>query len=529
MAIDTELAAAPTIPAALIRAAGRWGHREAVADVQAGQHTRLTWAQLLEEVRTFAAALVSRGIHSGDRIALWAPNTHHWIVAALGVHYAGAILIPVNTRYTGAEALDLVQRSHAKALVVAGTFLQTERLAQLRDAAGDLARNTELHTLVRVPLDVGDAAERTVLEWNDFRALATDHLRHEADARAAALTGDDIADILFTSGTTGRSKGVLATHAQGLTVGRIWGATGDMSERDRYLIVSPFFHSYGYKAGILVCLVHGAAMIPLAVYSPVAAMQLIQDERASVCPGAPTIFQTILDHPRRTEFDLASLRFATTGAAIVPVVLMERMQRELSFQIVVTAYGLTETSGFVSTCVAGDDDATVANTCGRAIEGMEMTLSEQGEVLVRGPLVMQGYLDDPDSTAKTINADGWLHTGDIGEIDERGYLKITDRLKDMYISGGFNVYPAEIEQTLARLDGVAESAVIGVPDQRMGEVGRAFVRRRPGAELREEDVLTYCTEKLAKFKAPRSVVFVEEFPRNAAGKILKRDLRNGRT
>jgi acyl-CoA synthetase (AMP-forming)/AMP-acid ligase II len=526
VATDTALAEVQTSPAALRRAGGKWGDREAVADVQSGQNTRLTWAQLLEQVRSFAAALIVRGVEPGDRVAIWAPNTRHWIVAALGIHYAGAILIPVNTRYTGAEALDLVQRSHATALVVAGAFLKSERLADLHAAAdGDLAGDTELHTIVRIPLDGGDSADQAAVDWDDFLALATAGLRRQADARADALTGDNIADILFTSGTTGRSKGVLATHEQGLAVGRIWGATGNMSESDRYLILSPFFHSYGYKAGIFACLVHGAAMIPLAVYSPAAAMQLIQDEKASVCPGAPTIFQTILDDPRRSEFDLSSLRFATTGAAIVPVVLMERMQAELGFDIVVTAYGLTEASGFVSTCVAGDDDVTVATTCGRVIEGMEMTLSEQGEILVRGHLVMKGYLDDPESTAKAIDPDGWLHTGDIGEIDDRGYLKITDRLKDMYINGGFNVYPAEVEQALARLEGVVESAVIGVPDERMGEVGRAFVLRRPGSELNEDQVLTYCREKLAKFKAPLSVVFVDEFPRNAAGKILKRELR----
>ncbi|WP_127781897.1 FadD3 family acyl-CoA ligase [Rhodococcus sp. X156] len=526
MATDTGDGAVPTTPHALRRAAARWGGRTAVADVQPGQDVRLTWSELLEEVRSFAGALVGSGVQAGDRVAVWAPNTHHWIIAALGVHYAGATLIPVNTRYTGAETLDLVQRSHSVALVAAGTFLKSDRLAELRAAAdGDLAAATELHTIVRVPLGAADAPVEGVLEWDDFLATGTDELRTQADGRADALTGDDIADILFTSGTTGRSKGVLATHQQGVTVGRLWGAIGDMAEDDRYLIASPFFHSYGYKAGILVCLYYGATMIPLSVYSPTAAMALIQDERATVFPGAPTIFQTILDAPERADHDLSSLRFATTGAAIVPVVLMERMQAELGFEVVVTAYGLTETSGFVSTCLPGDDDVTVATTCGRAIEGMEMRLSEQGELLVRGPLVMKGYLDDPEATAQTIDPDGWLHTGDVGTIDEQGYLRITDRLKDMYISGGFNVYPAEVEQALARLDGVVESAVIGVPDHRLGEVGRAFVRVRPGSALTADDVIAYSKEKLAGFKVPRSVVLVDEFPRNAGGKILKRELR----
>ncbi len=289
-------------------------------------------------------------------------------------------------------------------------------------------------------------------------------------------------------------------------------------------MVNPYFHTFGYKAGILPSVLFGVTMLPLAVYSPSDATKLVSDERATVFPGAPTIFQTILDDPKRAEFDLSSLRLVVTGASIVPVVLVERLQSELGIETVITAYGLTEASGFVSTCTPDDDDETVANTCGRAFEGMEIKLGENGEVLARGDMVMVGYLDDPEATAATIDADGWLHTGDIGTIDENGNLKITDRLKDMYICGGFNVYPAEVEQTLARLDGVTESAVVGVPDDRLGEVGRAYITVRDGADLTEEKVIAFAKEHLANFKVPRSVVFVDAFPRNASGKVLKREL-----
>ncbi len=515
-------------PAALRRAAESWPDREAVADIQPGQDARWTWTDLLAEVRRFAAGLLARGVGHGDRVVIWAPNTRHWVVAALGVQYVGGTVVPANTRYTGSETLELVQRTHAVAAVVAGAFLGSERIADLTAAAGgSLAAATELRTLVRIPLDGGDCAQPDVdlVDFADLQSLATEDLLAEADARADAVAGDDVADILFTSGTTGKSKGVVALHRQTIAGARAWGTNNGLTEDDRYLIVNPFFHSFGYKAGFLVCVLLGSTIIPLSVYSTGEAMRLIQSERATVLPGAPTIFQTLLDDPSRGEYDLSSLRLAVTGASVVPVVLVERMQSDLGLETVVTAYGQTETMGFISTTRADDDDVTISTTCGRAYPGMEIRIGAHGEILTRGEMVMQGYLDDPENTAEAIDPDGWLHTGDVGEIDADGNLRITDRLKDMYITGGFNVYPAEIEQALSRIDGVVEAAVIGVADERMGEVGKAVIVRRAGSGLTEQGVLDFCREHLANFKRPRSVEFVESFPRNASGKILKTDLR----
>jgi len=253
-----------------------------------------------------------------------------------------------------------------------------------------------------------------------------------------------------------------------------------------------------------------------------------------VFPGPPTIYQTILDHPERAARDLSSLRLAVTGAATVPVALVERMRCELTFDTVLTAYGLTE-AVVATMCRPGDDPRTVATTSGRAAADFEVRIAgpdggeakpgDPGEILLRGPNLMLGYLDDPAATRAAVDADGWLHTGDVGRLDDGGYLTITDRLKDMYICGGFNVYPAEVEQALARLDGVAESAVIGVPDARLGEVGRAYVVTRPGHDLDEAQVLAFCRERLANYKVPRQVVFRADLPRNPSGKPLKRLLR----
>ena len=477
-----------------------------------------TFAELRDEVRHTAAAIAGLGVNPGDRVALWSPNTWHWVVACLAIQYAGAVLVPLNTRYTAREAADILGRTRAPLLIAMGRFLGTDRTAEL-----DRRSLPQLRHVVRVPIDESDGT------WDDFVSGPRIPFP-ELDARATAVRPDDVSDILFTSGTTGRSKGVLCAHRQSLSAPAAWAACGRITRDDRYLCINPFFHNFGYKAGILACLQTGATLMPQLTFDPVQAMRIVQEHRITVLPGPPTIYQTLLDHPSRKDFDLGSLRFAVTGAATVPVVLIERMQAELDFDIVLTGYGLTEASGFGTMCRPEDDPVTVATSCGRPIADFELRIAAPddggaGEVLLRGPNVMLGYLDDPDATAATVDPDGWLHTGDIGTIDSAGNLRITDRLKDMYICGGFNVYPAEVEQALARLAGVADVAVIGVPDDRLGEVGRAFVVRRPDADLDEEAVISYSRDQLANFKAPRSVIFVAELPRNAGGKVVKTMLR----
>jgi acyl-CoA synthetase (AMP-forming)/AMP-acid ligase II len=520
-----------TIPAAVTRAASLFGDRVAIAEPGG---PRLTYRELAERAGALAAALAASGVEAGDRVAIWSPNTHHWVLAALGAQTAGATLVPVNTRFTGPEAADVIGRSGATALFAAGPFLGTDRLAALqaadRDRPGGLQR---LRLIVTIPVEPGHAntgvpgagwAGKDLIDWTELGLRAAGVAAGIAEQRAAGIRPGDVSDILFTSGTTGRSKGAMSSHRQALAVADAWAGCGEVTSADRYLVLNPFFHSFGYKAGLLVCLLTGAAIVPQLVYDPEQAMKLIESEQITVLPGAPTIYQTILDHPGRPAMDLSSLRLAVTGAASVPVVLVERMQAELSFDTVLTAYGLTE-AVVVTMCRPGDEPRVVATTSGRATAGFEIALAADGEILLRGPNVMLGYLDDPAATAEAIDPGGWLHTGDVGRLDEGGNLIITDRLKDMYICGGFNVYPAEVEQVLARLDGVAESAVIGVPDARLGEVGKAFIVTRPASELTADEVVAYCRERLANFKVPRQVEFRSQLPRNPSGKPLKRVLR----
>ncbi|BBY24270.1 3-((3aS,4S,7aS)-7a-methyl-1,5-dioxo-octahydro-1H-inden-4-yl)propanoate--CoA ligase FadD3 [Mycobacterium stomatepiae] len=505
---------ARTIPAALDRFVEQFPDHDALIT----DDRSFTATQLRDEVHRAAAALIALDVKAGDRVAVWSPNSWHWVIACLAIHHAGAAMVPLNTRYTASEAGDILARTEAPVLFAMGRFLGNDRLADL-----DRAALPALRHVVRIPIDTADGT------WDEFIARGKD--TDAVAERASAVVPDDVSDILFTSGTTGRSKGVLCAHRQSLSASASWAANGKMSSDDRYLCINPMFHNFGYKAGILACLQTGATLIPHLTFDPLRALQAIEQHRITVLPGPPTIYQTLLDHPARGDYDLSSLRFAVTGAATVPVVLVERMQSELDIDIVLTAYGLTEANGMGTSCRADDDAVTVATTCGRPFADFELRIDgadapgESGEVLLRGPNVMLGYLDDPEATAAAIDADGWLHTGDIGVLDQNGNLRITDRLKDMYICGGFNVYPAEIEQVLARMDGVVDAAVIGVPDERLGEVGRAFLVIRPGANLDEESVIAYTREHLANFKAPRSVRFVDALPRNAGGKVVKPQLR----
>jgi len=514
--------AAPSIPALLRTGATLWPEAEAVVDGE----VRLTFAGLVDAADAFAAALIARGIAPGDRVAIWAPNGWRWVVAAMGTVTAGAVLVPLNTRYKGAEAGYILRRTSARLLVTDDGFLDNRYVAMLGEE-----QLPALSTVVSMSPAAG------AVGWDELVAGGVGVERSAVRARAQEVGPDDLSDIFFTSGTTGLPKGAMLSHRQTIRLYTSWSELAGLRAGDRYLVVNPFFHTFGYKAGIIACLLRGATIVPQPVFDVSRTLDLIGRERITVMPGPPTLYISILDHADRAAHDLSSWRVAVTGATTVPVVMIERLRQELRLGTVLTAYGLTESCGTATMCRAEDDPVTIATTCGRAMADVEVRVAgadggtlpagEPGEVLIRGYNLMRGYLDDDEATKEAIDADGWLHSGDVGVMDERGYLRITDRLKDMFIVGGFNAYPAEIEQVLARHPAVAEAAVVGVPDERMGEVGRAFVVRRPGAEVDEVALIAYTREKLANFKVPRSVVFVESLPRNASGKVTKNALRAG--
>ncbi|MDF2260612.1 FadD3 family acyl-CoA ligase [Streptantibioticus ferralitis] len=515
-----------SVPQLVVEAARRYGSREAVVDGR----TRVSYAELASRVERAAAACAASGVELGDRVAIWAPNTLDWIVAALGAVSAGGVLVPLNTRFKGAEAAYVLGRTRARLLFVTGAFLGTSYVASLRRAAGGGPPDAAEGPLPGLPhlrdvVVLAEDAPPDFLTWKEFLAGGDTVPAGRVRARAAAVRPDAPSDIMFTSGTTGHPKGAVITHTQTLRVYGVWSELAGLTADDRYLIVNPFFHTFGYKAGIIACLLRGATMVPQSVFNVDTALANIATERISVLPGPPTLHQAILDHPVRAQHDLSALRLVVTGAAVVPLELVERLRGELRVATVLTAYGLTEASGTVTMCRPGDPPGVIASTCGRAIPDTEVRLAGNGEILVRGYNVMSGYFEEPEETAKAIDTEGWLHTGDVGVLDADGNIRITDRIKDMFIVGGFNAYPAEIERIVSRHPDVLEVAVVGIPDARLGEVGKAYVVRRPNSTVTGDDVIAWSRREMANYKVPREVEFLAELPRNASGKILKGALR----
>ena len=507
-----------------------WRDAEAVVEPE----RRVTYGELGELVNISTRAMMAAGVERGDCVAIWAPNGLGWIAAALGAQSAGAAVVPINTRFKGEEAAYVLSASKAATLVTTVGFLGTETVGMLR------AAETPLPHLRRIVLLEGSASATEspkgadVEHWRAFAARAERVTSAAASERRKSVRPTDTSDVLFTSGTTGRPKGVVMTHGQTVRQFRDWCEFAGLRPGDRYLIVNPFFHMFGYKAGWLASLLQGATIVPVPVFDVSTVLSLVETERITVLPGAPTIYRSILDHPERDRFDLHTLRVAITGAAEIPVALIEEMRAKLPFRSILTGYGLTE-AGTCTGTRPDDDVETIATTAGRAMPGLEVIVADAdgrelercatGELLVRGYSVMQGYLDDPEATAAAIDERGFLRTGDLATMDDRGYVRIVGRSKDMLIVGGFNVYPAEVENILLAHDAIAQVAVVGAPDQRMGEVAMAYVVPAPGRSVDAAAIIGWARARLANYKVPRYVVAVSELPTNATGKVMKDALR----
>jgi acyl-CoA synthetase (AMP-forming)/AMP-acid ligase II len=518
---------------------------------------RVSYAELGQEIVRSTRAAMAAGIEPGDRAAIWAPNGYQWLIAALGILGAGGVVVPLSSRFKGAEAAYALGRARARALFAVGRFLNCDYPAMLRDWLAQAGQALpELREVVLLdgpdpgtpdipgtPDTAGtpDAADAVATPgssdtpWLSYLARGDEIGEGAARERIAAVAGDDPSDVLFTSGTTGRPKGALSTHAQVVQLFEAWSDIVGLRQGDRYLIVSPFSHTFGFKAGWIAALMRGATVIPVPVFDVASVARVVAQERVTFLPGPPTLLQELLLFRDRDRFDLSSLRTTVTGGADIPVELIKRLRSEMTFETIFTGYGLTETNGPASICRADDDAETVASYSGRAMPGTELKIAgpdgsalppgELGEIAYRGYNVMTGYLDDPAATAAAIDAGGWLRTGDIGLMDKRGYLKVTGRIKDMYMVGGFNAYPAEIEDLLLGNEDIAQVAVIGVPDERMGEVGVAFVVPRVGAALSASEVTAWARQRMSNYKVPRHVRICAALPVNDVGKVMKDALR----
>jgi acyl-CoA synthetase (AMP-forming)/AMP-acid ligase II len=512
-----------TIPAALARATERWPDHEALID----DTVRLCFREYRDRSIRIARGLISLGVRPGDRVVVWAPNSVEVALTAMAVASAGAILVPLNTRLTAHESAELIRRARPEVVLAFTDFLGRDYLDALQPsgALGEVRAAVALH---------GHPSPGTI-SLDELLSHGDEIDEEEVYARERALAGNDVSEILFTSGTTGAPKGAMLRHGAGTRGYTEYGRSLGLRAGDRLLGLPPFFHCFGLKAVLLASVLHGAAVLPVPVFDVRQTAELIARERITVLQGAPVIFRALLDDPAIDCSSLYSLRVAAPGAMGSSPELYTRLRDELGVRHFAPGYGLTEATAVGTRCYWFDDFETISTTSGRPAPGTELRIAgdaggslkpgQDGEVLLRGYNVMKGYFEDPAATAQAIDADGWLHTGDVGRLDEQGRLTITDRKKDMFLVGGFNTYPAEIERILDAHPAVAEASVIGVSDERLGEVGMAFIIPSPGASPTAAEMTSWARERLANYKVPRHWRFVADLPRNASGKVRKFLLR----
>jgi acyl-CoA synthetase (AMP-forming)/AMP-acid ligase II len=490
----------------------------------------LTYDELGHIAAEIADGLIARGIQPRDRIALLMPNCWQWEAAFLGCLMAGCVAVPINTRLRGREIGYLLTDSQCAGLMVAENFLAVDYMALLSDAEVPLPPWYVKVSLGRNP-------------GPSFAALRQAGGGPAAGARferIANLASGDACILMHTSGTSGLPKGVLITNGRALRIYSQMGEFLGLSTEDRFMVIPPFSHTYGLCLGLLASHIFGCCTLPVAAFDPLAVMATIDQAKVTVMPGPPTLFTALLDHPLRSNYDLRSLRAATTGASNISPDLVLRIKGELGIDRLLTAYGLTESTGVISCSLPTDDLAHLSGTSGPPIPHIEVRIadpnsglpvdsSQTGEIQARGYGIMDGYITGSDSD-DAFTADGWLRTGDLGRLTSDGYVQILDRIKDIVIVGGFNVAPAEVESVLLEHSSVFEAAAIGVSEPRLGQVLRAYVVIRPHVSRpSEEELISHCAASLAKFKVPRSIRFVDSLPRNSLGKVQKVELRQSAT
>ena len=494
---------------------------------------RLGFSALHDAAREVARALQARGVGAGDRVAIWASNGWRWVVTACGVWECGAVLVPLASRWKPPEVAPLLARSGARWLFAQERAAGEELLPALAAHCGvggpgrPLAGIDELEGIV--VLDTACAEPGAAETWTDF--LAAGEGTRLAPPPAAP---EGLAQILFTSGTTGAPKGVELRQRQLLQSYWDWSGIGGLQEGDRFLVIPPYSHGFGINGGILACLLRGVTNVPMAVFSPEAALEIIAREKISIISGPPTLFATLMNLPDFDPDALESLRVAFVGAANVPTEIIHRMRERMGIERVCNAYGLIETC-VISMTRADDPLEIVSTTTGRPLPGVEVRIVDPegaelgaeapGEIEVRGDGIMSGYWRDPEQSAATLNAEGWARTGDLGSVDGAGHVRILDRLKDAYNCGGFSAYPAEIENQLLERAELAQVAVVGVPDERLGEVGCAFVVAVEGCNVEPAELIAWARENMANYKVPRRVFVLDALPLNANGKVRKSELR----
>ena len=530
-----------TIGEALVRAEQRWGDREAL--VSCHQDVRWTWGELRQRADTLAKGLLALGFQPGDRIGVWATNLAEWTVAQFATARAGIIQVNINPAYRPQELEYVLNKVGCKCLITGVSFKASDYLKMLNDLLPELraCRPGELQA-ERVPslttvIRLGEEKTDGMLNFADVMALGEQQGDDELDALAAGLDCRDAINIQFTSGTTGAPKGATLSHRNILNNAKFIGQILNYTCEDRICIPVPLYHCFGMVGGNLVAVNCGAAMVlPTEAFEPRPVLEAVDKERCTSLYGVPTMFVAILDDPEFSSFNVSSLRTGVMAGAPCPVELMKAAVSTLHMPEITIAYGMTETSPVSFQSSTTDPVEKRVGTVGRIhphaegkivdASGEIVPLGEQGEILTRGYLVMKGYWNDEERTAEAIDADGWMHTGDLGTIDEEGWLRITGRVKDMVIRGGENVYPREIEEFLYTHPKVLEVQVFGVPDPRFGEEVAAWIQLREGETASADEIRAFCQGNIAHYKIPRHIRFVTEFPMTVTGKIQKFQMRD---
>jgi len=504
---------------------------------------RISFLDLHDNVRRLAKSLLKAGVKKGDKVAIMMTNLPEWIYARDAAIKVGACWVPINTRYKTTELEFILRHSEANTLVMMDEAVNLDFIELITAVCPEIARSKpgDIHSenlpRLRNVVCLSEKEYPGMFGFDEFLDLGKDCDDEALSAAQAAISPGDVANITYTSGTTGVPKGVLTTHAQFLKAMANMGERFETSEADCVLLAAPLFTNIGNLTGLIQAEMYGAKMALFETFDTGEVLKGIQKEECSIFTGAPAMYTMIMDHEDFTPAKVSSMRTGIIGGAPVTPDKVSEIRERIGMRRF-TAYGMTENSGVTTMSETDDSPELVAHTCGRLLHkdcevkivdpesGKDQTPGEQGEVWTRGWFVTQGYYKNPEETSKSLDEEAWFHTGDLGVLDEKGYLRITGRLKDMIISGGLNIDPTEVEHLISTHPSVAGVQVVGLPDRRMGEVVGAFVQLKKEEECGGNDIISFCTGKVGKFKIPKHVMFVADFPATAVGKIQKFRLRD---
>ena len=529
-----------TVGGLLDHIAATYPDNDALVYVERG--LRYSYREFNEVCRTVAKGLLKLGVKKGDHVSIWAYNVPEWVILQFATAKIGAVLVTINTSYKSAELEYILHQSDSSTLFLVKSFKDTDYVATLNDVVPELQgaepgklRSARLPFLKNVVF-IGDQISAGMIGFTSILEMGKQVADAELAAVEATLGPYEVINMQYTSGTTGFPKGVMLTHHNVINNGFNIGECMRFTEKDRLCIPVPFFHCFGCVLAVMACVTHGSTMVPVEIFDPLKVLQTIEKERCTAVHGVPTMFIAELEHPDFAKFDLTSLRSGIMAGSNCPIEVMKKVIDQMHASEITIAYGQTESSPVITQTRTDDPIELRVATVGRALPDVEVKIvdietgaplppGKQGELCTRGYLVMKGYYKMSDETAKAIDADNWLHTGDLAVMDENGYCKITGRIKNMIIRGGENIYPREIEEFLYTHPKISDIQVYGVPDRKYGEQVMAAVVLKKGVEMTEDEVKDFCRGKIANYKIPKYVKFVDSYPMTASGKIQKFKLR----